>query len=125
MEELFDSFEKSIQRLEEVLKQEKTIFNRDSSIQRFEFTIELAWKCIQKFLREQRIVCRSPKECLKEAFKFDLIDDDNRWLKAFDDRNLTVHTYKEEIAEKIYNNLPDYLEIFKKLKEALKHQKNL
>jgi len=125
MEELFDSFEKSIQRLEEVLKQEKTIFNRDSSIQRFEFTIELAWKCIQKFLREQRIVCRSPKECLKEAFKFGLIDDDNRWLKAFDDRNLTAHTYKEEIAEKIYNNLPDYLEIFKKLKEALKHQKNL
>lgn len=122
MEELFDSFEKSIQRLEEVLKQEKTIFNRDSAIQRFEFTIELAWKCIQKFLREQRIVCRSPKECLKEAFKFGLIDDDQRWLKAFDDRNLTVHTYKEEIAEKIYNNLSDYLEIFQKLRDALEHQ---
>lgn len=120
MKELFDSFKKAIQRLDEALKEEKTILNRDAAIQRFEFVVELAWKCIQKFLKEQRIICRSPKECLKEAFKFGLIDDDERWLKAFDDRNLTVHTYKEEIAEKIFSNLPDYMEIFNKLKEALR-----
>ncbi len=119
MEELFNSFKKALERLNEALKGEKTTLNRDAAIQRFEFTIELAWKCIQKFLREQKIICRSPKECLKEAFKFGLIDDDPKWLEAFDDRNLTAHTYNEKIAETIYNRLPDYLEIFNKLKDSL------
>jgi nucleotidyltransferase substrate binding protein (TIGR01987 family) len=68
MKDLFESFKKSLKRLEEVLENEKTIINRDAAIQRFEFTIELAWKCIQKYLREEQIVCQSPKSCFKEAF---------------------------------------------------------
>lgn len=115
MDELFNALKKAVERLEEALKVEKTTLNRDAAIQRFEFTVELAWKCLQKFLREQKIICRSPKECLKEAFKFGLVGDDQRWLMALDDRNLTAHTYKEEIAEKIFSNLAGYLEIFKKL----------
>src|SRR3989344_6474493 len=120
MKELFSSFRDSIRRLEEVLRDEKTIKTRDSAIKRFEFTAELAWKCFQKFLRDQEIVCRSPKECLKEAFKFGLVEDDARWIEAFEDRNLTTHTYDEENAEKVYNRLPRYLEIFKSLKEKLR-----
>ena len=119
MKEIFISFKKSIQRLEEILKQEKTIANRDSSIKRFEFTVELAWKCIQKFLREQEIICRSPKECLKEAFKFGLAEDDPRWLEMFEDRNLTVHTYNEATADDVYERLSNYLEVFNSLKEKL------
>lgn len=119
MKEIFISFEKSIQRLEEILKEEKTVANRDSAIKRFEFTVELAWKCLQKFLREQEIICRSPKECLKEAFKFGLIKDDPRWLEMFEDRNLTVHTYNETTAEEVYERLSNYLEIFSLLKEKL------
>ncbi|MFA4890483.1 MAG: HI0074 family nucleotidyltransferase substrate-binding subunit [Candidatus Paceibacterota bacterium] len=120
MEELFNSFKNAFERLDEALKGEKTTLNRDAAIQRFEFVIELSWKCIQKFLGEQKIICRSPKECLKEAFKFSLIEDDPKWLEAFDDRNLTAHTYNEKIAEIIYGRLSDYLEIFSKLKETLK-----
>lgn len=119
MKEIFESFKKSLKRLEEILKKEKSIENRDSAIQRFEFTIELAWKCIQKFLREQKIICRSPKECLQEAYKFGLIEDDARWLSAFDDRNLTAHTYNEKMADKVYSHLSEYLEIFQKLKDAI------
>lgn len=119
MEELFNSFKNALKRLDEALKEEKTALNRDAAIQRFEFTIELAWKCIQKFLGEQKIICRSPKECLKESFKFGLIGDDPKWLEAFDDRNLTAHTYNEKIAETIYGRLPDYLEIFNNLKDSL------
>lgn len=119
MKEIFESFNKTLERLEEILKKEKTIENRDSAIQRFEFTIELSWKCIQRFLREQEIICRSPKECLQEAFKFGLIEDDPKWITAFEDRNLTVHTYNEKIAEKVYGRLPEYLEIFNKLKKSL------
>ena len=119
MKEILISFEKSIQRLEEILKEEETVANRDSAIKRFEFTVELAWKCVQKFLREQEIICRSPKECLKEAFKFGLIEDDPRWLEMFEDRNLTVHTYNETTAEEVYGRLSNYLGVFELLKEKL------
>ena len=125
MKEIFTSFEKSLQRLKEILKEEETVANRDSAIKRFEFTVELVWKCVQKFLREQEIICRSPKECLKEAFKFGLIKDDPRWLEMMEDRNLTVHTYNEITAEEVYERLPNYLEIFELLKEELNRQKNV
>ena len=119
MKEILNSFEKSLQRFEEILKAEKTIANRDSAIKRFEFTVELAWKCIQRFLREQKIVCRSPKECLKEAFKFGLIEDDPRWIEMLEDRNLTAHTYDEKTAEDVYARLFNYFEPLKILKEKL------
>lgn len=119
MKELFNSFEKSVKRFEEILKEEKSVKNRDSAIKRFEFTIELAWKCVQKFLREEEIICRSPKECLKEAFKFGLVEDDPRWIEALEDRNLTVHTYDESTADDVYSRLPNYLEIFILLQNKL------
>jgi len=73
---------------------------------------------VQKFLREQEIVCRSPKECLKEGFKFGLVSDDPRWLEMIEDRNLTVHTYDEEVADEVYERLPGYRELLSQLKEA-------
>ncbi len=120
MKELFFSFEKALISLKEILEEEKTVITRDAAMQRFEFTTELAWKCIQKFLGGEKIICRSPRECLKEAFKLGLITDDPNWLKMFDDRNLTVHTYNENLADKIYACLPSYAELLDNLMNALK-----
>jgi len=120
MKEIFASFQKSLKRLEEILKKEKTVENRDAAIKRFEFTVELAWKCIQRFLREQGILCRSPRECLEEAFKFGLIRDNAVWLRAFEDRNAIVHTYDEKLADEIYDHFKDYEKLFKELANALK-----
>ena len=72
-------------------------------------------------MRTQKIICPSPKECLASAFKFDLVSDDERWLKIMEDRNLTVHTYNEEIADEIYSRLPQYLPLFNDLKVKLKN----
>lgn len=121
MEEITKSFEKSLKRFEEILKKKKTVANRDSAIKRFEFTVELAWKSVQKFLRNQKIICRSPKECLKEAFKFGLMEDDPKWLTMIEDRNLTTHTYDEKFAEKIYRRLPLYINLLKTLQKNFKH----
>lgn len=93
--------------------------NRDSAIKRFEFTVELAWKSVQHFLRSQKIVCRSSKECLQESFKFGLVEDSPLWIKIIDDRNLTVHTYNEEVAEEVYNRLSGYLSLLQTLKNKL------
>jgi len=119
MKEIFDSYKNALQRLREALEAEKTVLNRDASIQRFEFVFELAWKICQVFLKEQGFICRSPKECLKESFKFGLIKDDPAWLDMIEDRNLTAHTYKEKIAEAIFSRLFNYLEKFKELESSL------
>lgn len=114
------SFKKSIVQLQKILKQKKTVANRDSAIKRFELTFELAWKSIQKFLQEQnKVICRSPKECLREAFGLGLIADDSRWLEALDDRNLTVHTYDEKVADEVYSRLGRYLKLFEQFNESL------
>ncbi|MDE3058148.1 MAG: HI0074 family nucleotidyltransferase substrate-binding subunit [Bacteroidota bacterium] len=119
MKEIYLSYIKSLTRLKEILQAEKTIANRDSSIKRFEFTTEIAWKLIQVFLREQKIICRSPKECLREAYAFGLITDDERWLQMIDDRNMTVHTYNETTADEVYSRLPQYLELFESLQSKI------
>ena len=122
MDELYKSFKKSLDRLEEVLKQEKTIINRDAAIKRFEFTAELGWKTIQQFLRGKNINCQSPRSCLEEAFKFGLVEDEQSWLTMLNDRNLTVHTYNEEVAENVYKNLKNYLSPLKRLAKKLTSQ---
>jgi nucleotidyltransferase substrate binding protein (TIGR01987 family) len=113
--ELGALFEKSLQRLKDIVQAQRTVANRDSTVKRFEFTTELAWKVIQKFLRDQGILCRSPRECIREAFKFGLISDDERWLQMLEDRNLTVHTYNETTADEVYSRVPTYIGLFETL----------
>lgn len=45
---IFESFSQSISRLDEILKEPKTVANRDSAIKRFELTFELAWKSLKQ-----------------------------------------------------------------------------
>ncbi|MHA0110909.1 HI0074 family nucleotidyltransferase substrate-binding subunit, partial [Klebsiella pneumoniae] len=75
---------------------------RAGVIQAFEFTFELFWKVFQSLALEQGLSTASPKEALKAAFKLELISDETAWLDMLKDRNLTVHTYKEMLANEIY-----------------------
>ena len=113
------AFGRALDRLREVLAEPETTVARDAAIKRFEFTCELAWKATQRFLRAQGIACRSPKHCLQEAFAFGLVGDDPLWIRMLDDRNLTVHTYDERLAQRIYENLKEYLPLFEQLRQAL------
>ena len=88
---------------------------RDASIQRFEFTSEASWKLLQAVLRDYYLLeIRYPKGCYEAAFQVGLIDEALclELNKSVKDRNLTSHTYHEGLAEKIYQNLPDYAKAF-------------
>ena len=121
---ILEDFEKAIKRLEEVLKLSKTDVNRDSAIKRFEFCFDLAWKSIKFYAQRQGVECYSPRDCFKTAFQLNLIDYNEYWLNMIDDRNLTAYLYKEEYADKVYSQLSDYLELFKKLSQIV-HRKEL
>ena len=112
---ILEDFKKSIKRLEEVLKLKKTKITRDSAIKRFEICFDLSWKAIKNYARYQRVECNSPRECIKTAFQLKLIDYDENWLKIVDDRNLTVHIYREQYADQVYSRLKDHLKLFQKL----------
>lgn len=118
-------FSSALTRLKEVLALPKTNITRDSAIQRFEFTLDLAWKTTKTFLEEFRgIRCTSPKGCFKEAFAQRIIDHDPYWLDLVDLRNDTVHTYKEELAESVFVQLPRAVEYFDRLLFVLENDKS-
>ena len=117
---LFEDFESALLRLDEVLKEKKTAFIRDAAIKRFEIAFDLAWKTTKAFLEQHHnISCVSPKTCFREAHRVALIEYDVEWLKLADYRNYTAHTYREELAEKVYQELPAALEMFRKLHAVL------
>jgi len=115
-------FEKAVKRLGDVLNQEKNEFIRDSAIQRFEFTFDLAWKAIKACLEENKgVICKSPKGCFKDAYEQGMIEYDEFWIEMTDARNKTAHTYEEITAEEIFTLLPKTLKYFKELLESLQN----
>ncbi len=114
---------KAIKRLEEALtmatdNRDNNLYSflRDSSIQRFEFTFEIFWKFVKTALKQlEGIECNSPKSCMRELFRNKYIEEYEleELLKMVDDRNLTVHTYREEIAEDLFNKLKKYINLIK------------
>ena len=92
-------FEKALKALQEALTEPKTSIVRDATIQRFEFCVELAWKTSKKLLGT---MSTSPKPLIREMAQAGLIEDPEEWFGYLEARNLSVHTYKEELAEKVY-----------------------
>lgn len=84
---------------------------RDAAIQRFEFSFEAAWKAAQLFLQEREgLDAPSPKAAIRASLQVGLLSEpDARLALAMaDDRNLTVHTYNEELAKRVFADLDGY-----------------
>lgn len=103
LERLIKDLKKANQRLKEAVKTKPTAMNRDATIQRFEFSFELAWKTIQEYARDQGVDCKSPKSCIREGGRLELIEDVERWFQFLAHRNLIAHTYNEKLANKVYH----------------------
>jgi len=104
--------------LKEIMDEPYSVIIRDAAIQRFEYTFEAIWKLIKEYLIEREgIVCNSPKSCFREAFKMHLINEDESMQALYmtDDRNMTTHTYHEDVAEEIYKELAGYYSLMDRL----------
>lgn len=117
--DIMESFILSLERFSEILREPETVSNRDSSIKRFELTFELAWKSIKEYLGYKGIISRSPRDCFEQAFRLGIIQDNPLWLKMIEDRNLSVHTYNEKLANSVYSHLKDYRQLFISLKNSI------
>ncbi len=122
-------FDNALSRLEESINktnaykaQEEYTFFRDSTIQRFEFTLEIAWKSIKQFLLEHDgLECRSPKACMREFFSVGYLNEEeiSLLLQMVDDRNLATHTYHEALANDIFSHIKSYEVLLKRIYELM------
>lgn len=100
-------------------------FVRDSCIQRFEYTYELAWKTIKRFLEESsanpnEIDLMSFQEIIREAWEKQLLRNNLETWKLYRMyRGTTSHAYNEDKANEIYNEIPEFLEEVNYLIEQL------
>ena len=93
------AFESALSRLQEALILDETDIVRDALIQRFEFTFETAWKAMYRWLRARGAdVAEEAFAVLPRAFANGLIADEAAWSETRQKRNLTSHTYREQMA---------------------------
>ncbi len=95
-------FEKALHRLGEVLALDENDVVRDSIIQRFEFTYEMAWKTMFRFLTDkgERMAAKA-WAVLPVAFESLLIENAEVWDKMRDYRNETSHEYNQTKAQEV------------------------
>lgn len=109
--------------LEEALAMPKSKIVRDAVIQRFEYTFEALWKAAQLYLREQEsIEAGSPKSVIRAARQVGLLEDEQTRvaLQMAEDRNLSVHTYNELLAERIFARVASYPPLMHAWLDAMK-----
>ncbi|MDK2919774.1 MAG: hypothetical protein PWQ37_2507 [Candidatus Petromonas sp.] len=73
-----------------------SVLEKEGLIQRFEYTFELAWKTLKDYLESQEVKVNFPREVIKAAFHYGLIEDGDVWMDMLEKRNLMAHTYNEE-----------------------------
>ena len=124
-EQRFENFTRALGPLRDALARGPGPLNqleKEGVVQRFESTLELAWKTIKDHLEASGVVLSAvtPRQVVKDAFAARIIDDGQAWIDMLDHRNLLSHTYDptnfEEAVEAIHSR---YLPVFGQLHSLL------
>lgn len=70
-------------------------------IQAFEMLLELSWKTLKDYLESEGMTVTTPKAVIRQAFQAGLMNNGEEWMEALNQRNLTSHTYNDEIARQV------------------------
>lgn len=95
----FDNYKRAYTLLREAiemsLERELSQLEKEGIIQRFEYTLELAWKTIKDYLESQNVILEqvTPRFVIKEAIISKLLDRGDIWMEALDARNKMSRTY--------------------------------
>lgn len=114
------SFQKAIRSLEEALneltKQQSNLFVRDATIQRFEYTYELAHKMLKRYLEmteanADEIDQMSFSHLIRTGAEKGLLQNSwDVWSSYRTARNLTSHAYNEAKAVEVCQVIPQFLQ---------------
>ena len=101
-EQLLENLKKACGKLRDAQAFEDTEPFREATIQRYEYTFELAWKLMSSVLKEQGIDSFGVRNVIRDASRLGLVSDPSVWFSYAEARNKTSHTYREEIALEVY-----------------------
>lgn len=96
---------------------------KEGTIQRFEFTHELAWKVMKDYLEYEGITgITGSRSATREAFNKGLISEGQVWMEMIESRNKTVHTYLDDILKREYNLIVNkYFSLFESFYDKMKN----
>lgn len=117
----FSNFKKALIQLKEGIElanqRNLSRLEEQGLIQCFEYTYELAWNVLKDFLQNQGTQVFGPRDAIQEGFKANLIQEGEKWMEMFKDRNKTSHTYNSQTAKEIASAIQNcYFELFNALK---------
>jgi len=95
-----------------VNRDELSLPERDGAFFRFVYTFEAIWRAAALLLEatEGVLVRSTPKDVIRAARRAELMTDEDAEdaIRMTDDRNQTVHMYKEELGAELAERLPRY-----------------
>ena len=105
--ESYEMFKKAFYKLKEFIDTDNgSEKDRAAIIHAYEYTFELWWKALQKYLQQYETVTEhGPGATIRNAFQFGIIEDGEDYMDLLRDRNLIAHTYKENIAIEIHDRI--------------------
>jgi len=98
---------------------------RAGVIQRFEYTFELSWKMIKRYIEMYSLEkpdTFTNKDLFRVGAEKGLLRDAGKWLEYLKKRNLTSHTYDEVVSKDVYESAREFLRDARFLLERLKKQ---
>jgi nucleotidyltransferase substrate binding protein (TIGR01987 family) len=108
----FSNYQKGLSQLKRAIelakKRELSELEQQGMVQAFEYTHELAWNTLKDFLENKGYKdIYGSKDTTRLAFKLGFIKNGDIWMDMIINRNQTSHTYNEETAEQIVNNIKE------------------
>ena len=124
----FNNFSKAVAQLTRFIeKGELNELEKQGLIQAFGYTYELAWNTLKDYFEAQgETSIYGSRDVFRLAFRRGLIENGEAWMAMITSRMLTSHTYNEEMADKIAQEVAgvyfrEFMALHAKL-ETLKRQ---
>lgn len=97
MQERIENFERAFFIFAEAVKTYKKnpsdILIHMAVVQAFEVCFELSWKVLKDYLEYNGVKVYLPREVIKEAFAYEVIQNGQIWIDMLKSRNVTSHEY--------------------------------
>lgn len=105
--ESYESFKKAYEKLSEFINTDNgTEKDRAAIIHAYEYTFELWWKSLQRYLQDYETISEyGPGSTIRNATQYGILEDGTAYMDMLRDRNLISHTYKENVAIEIHERI--------------------
>ena len=88
-----------------ILEEAENDYEKTGAIKAFEFCYELSWKTLKRVLEIQGKEVNNPRDTFRLAAQWGYVDDPEIWFEFGKERNLTSHTYNEDVLHSIFSHL--------------------